>query len=489
MKWYYSPISIRFVNDRESHASSGVNVILKNGDLVLLEYNLTINVIPIKSIKSFKIYVSNSKFMNQDTNEIIWYQVGTDFNLPLSSTTDFLHNFKNLGFNILPQDKLTSSIFTSILNLSVKLHDKLDYKPLKFVETKDHLPIDVISFPFNFTTPLLFSEFKSNGFINYFIPDGYLSDIKYLENSLGSVVNGKEGSLGLVMGNLKKFNGDGDLLIIVSWRTIWKVINQKFPNNDLVPNKLSAIVSPVMSTVSAPSASNSVLPILVTGQTTTWGSCIIFNNQYLITNHHVIKPFLSGGSLTIYINHDKIIIKDKASVLTPFDALDISLINLSMVDQFKIMNSNNTPCNYTTEYNIDDEVSAVGYGLFFHPDYCQPIKSFGRITNIKQLKLPDPTNALINTSSSCWNGSSGGGLFKNDQLIGIICSNAQVKYLDLHTNIEQLEKITKLSFILPIDIILKIFHKELEITKDFQDLWQLLPNHKDIIQLKLPSKL
>lgn len=485
MKWYYSPISIRFVNDRENHATSGINLILKNKDLVLLEYNLTINVIPIKSLKSFKIYISNSKFMNNDTNEIIWYQTSIDFNLPLSSTTDFLHNFKNLGFNILPQDKLTSSLFTSIVNLSAKLQDKLDYKPLEFIETKDHLPIDVISFPFNFTTPLLFSEFKSNGFINYFIPDGYLSDIKYLENSLGSVVTSKEGSVGLVMGNLKKFNGDGDLIIIVSWKTIWNVINNKFPNNSLVPNKLSSLMEqPPVS-----SHTNSVLPILVTGQTTTWGSCIIFNNQYLITNHHVIKPFLSGGSLTVYLSNDQIIIKDKSSIITPFDTLDISMIKLSLIDQFKIMNSGNKPCKYTTDYKVDDEVSAVGYGLFFHPDYCQPIKSFGQITNIKQLKLPEPTNALINTSSSCWNGSSGGGLFKNEQLIGIICSNAQVKYLDLTTNIEQLEKLTKLSFILPIDVILKIFHKELEMTKDFEDLWQLLPKHKDIIQLKLPSKL
>lgn len=481
MQWKYTPISVRFLSTN-SFASSGVSLILTDGMHVVEEYNLTITTIPQAILNKCQIVVTNDSLSKHQTNEITWYETNIAFNFSLD--IDDIQSFRSHGFKFVPQDH-PNNTSPCLLNLSgtTPLHKHLkQYKPIAFVDVQDYVPIEIFAYPFSFTNPLVFSKFKIHGHINYFNNVGYLSDIKYLENILGGVVNlatksQVDQSIGMVVSNLRKFNGDGDLTYIISWKVIWSTIN--FPN-DFRLNKLLGLyeVQPNIK------ANTSIVPIFVNNTHQTWGSCIIFNSQYLITNHHVLKPtFTTKSQVTVKISNDIITLTEDDDIITPFNA-DLSFIRLSSENQSKLANSANIPVEYTTDYDIHDDVQAISYGLFCD---VSPLVTFGHIQAIKSLPLesthgPISTRSLLISSASCWNGSSGGALFKQGKMIGIICSNAQVKFLDLNTNTQLLEKLTKLSFILPIDLILKFFEPtKYKVLVDFEHLWNLIPFHKDVI--------
>lgn len=99
--------------------------------------------------------------------------------------------------------------------------------------------VTIVSSPFNFTNSLIFHQFTTTARIVYKVHahehdaddvnaagDYWLSDAAYMENMAGGAViekplnaditNGSENKLvGLVLGNLRKINGDGNLMVII----------------------------------------------------------------------------------------------------------------------------------------------------------------------------------------------------------------------------------------------------------------------------------
>lgn len=496
MSWSYCPLSIRLIskNDgNEVHNVTGVSLMLKDANTELLLYSLTVSCVP--EVRDFDIYVSGSSEVS-NSGDVKWYKSDVAFELEVvdEAFSKFLSYFKTTGFSFLPISQFTDKLRFTVIGLDVK--QKFGQRsPIQFVDTDRHEPIEIVSFPFNISNPILFSEFKLSGHVNYVTPFGYFTDTRYIDNITGGVVNlrNKHGtadeSLGLVMSNLKKTNGDGDLMFILSWKRIWASIFKQFPNNGHIPiprvNKLSGTVTSYPQTV------NSVL-LLVIDLTyrQTWGSCVLFNHEYLITNYHVIAPYLDYPSKAkIYLNStDYLQLTKNDYVITKFKDIDLAFIQLSLSNQFKLSNKSYSPINYTLDYDVSDDVHSVGYGLFFNEDMVQPIDSQGLLlakrSSALQINKALRVPAMLITSASCWNGSSGGALLKRDNFIGLICSNAQIKNFDVRLNDFKSEKLSTLCFILPIETILECFkmvklHTEFELHYEFKNLWNLQDTFKN----------
>ncbi|EGV62217.1 hypothetical protein CANTEDRAFT_115683 [Yamadazyma tenuis ATCC 10573] len=186
---------------------------------------------------------------------------------------------------------------------------------------------------------------------------------------------------------------------------------------------------------------------------------------------------------------------EEDEINTTFKDLDLCFIRLSLTNQFKLRSAGKVPATYTRAYDVGDMVKTTGYGLFFNPKYLQPIESYGRIMVKQHLKLQDTdshtTPVLVVTSASCWNGSSGGGLFKDEKLVGLICSNAQIKVHNPNTNDFHTEKLPKLCFILPVEVVLACFavatqsYREFGLNLEVKNAWNLVDNHRTRFAAKL----
>lgn len=501
MHWVYCPISIRTHLNDEVHSTSGVQLQLLQDAVVKEEFNLSISAIPKQVLDSnvtkTRFYISNDTLISED--EVKWYETTLDFAIdPVSSIPElqkFLQFFKSSGFSLLPQDYVSSSnLAMSVVNLKpISTIPTENLSPIRFTTSHQYTPIQIIGFPFSFTNPALFSNFRLNGSINYINQFGYLTDIKYVDNLLGAVTNSTSQnnlklteSLGLVATNLKKFNGDGDLMFILSWRIIWTLISSHFRSNSSwsnhhpVVNKLSNVMTINQESVS--DTNLSVVPILITSPVKqTWGSCVILDSEYLITNFHVLH---APGDKVIYLT-EAISLDVTNDTMINFEDIDLCFVKLSLGNQFKLKScSNFQPIGYSTDYSVNDTVSTIGYGLFFDTSQISPIRSHGHILAKRNLRFHNESRvpSLVITSAGCWNGSSGGGLFKDEKLIGLICSNAQINVLDVNTNEEIHEKLSKFCFILPIEIILICFEcvktsQDVSIHNEFKQWWNLSTTH------------
>ena len=129
----------------------------------------------------------------------------------------------------------------------------------------------------------------------------------------------------------------------------------------------------------------------------------------------------------------------------------------------------------------------------------QPLSSQGVISSIAKFPIFEGTPSsesspsLIITTSSCWNGSSGGGLFdsKYNKLLGMICSNAQVNIPEIlfdgpQSIIAKTEKVSKFSLCIPIEVINELSNyiqkndQYDKINNRISNAWKLLPTHEEI---------
>lgn len=520
--WRYIPICIRLISKNDTHSYSGINLILQdNQGNVVVDYSLTINHIPVTQLKNnFTIYVTLSQLIDQVN--VNWLTAEYSYDIPIVSKAgdvlyDFLHYFELHGFKLLPNDLIQNNNLNSINLLGLRLKNPLysvvglkNYNQIEFNHHGSKLEeINLESFPFNFTNPLLFSSFQSSGHLNYVINDklssvAYLSDIKYLENMVGSVVfkSNLSQSFGLLMGNLKKLNGDGDLLLILSWSRILSLIVHKF-RNKLLLSSINLNKTLAVETVS----NQSVLPITISNDSSGyWGSCIYYNSSTLITNTHVVQPLIDDPkrhSAIIHLPLNNLIKLSADDVLkTPFQNLDLTFITLSTRNMNRVRKLIK-PISFPSKHSqIGDKVNTIGYGLFFNPRSVTPIQSSG--TLLTQYSLPyfpesDPKPVISITSSSCWNGSSGGGLFNsNDELIGIICSNATVRLPDFKEDGQiingELEKLLKFCLALPTELIKEAYKFiDNEIPENLNDkidtIWNLQSYHNDVMVNERDYKL
>lgn len=504
MNWVYAPISVRIKSQDQVVAHSGVHLRLLRNNEPVVQLNFTVSALPQKMLTSnqSQFYLTSESLVSDE--EIKWYETKLDFIADpvtdIPGFQSFLQSFKNSGFRLLPQEYTTSALSVNIISLKSVNVPIQNLQPIKFVQSSQHSPIQILGFPFNFTNPVLFSNFRLNGFINHISPFGYLSDIKYIDNLLGAVANTSQDldpmeSLGLVLTNLRKFNGDGDLIFILSWNVIWQLIDKHFKSQVSRPtiNKLSN--TGTLAQTPSVYTNKSILPILLSNPTSlSWGTCIVLDNEYLITNHHVLKGV---GDRLVYLSPENVMDVSEDTVYD-FKLIDLSFIKLSLKNQFKLKNCNLfQPITYTLDYSVNDEVTTVGYGLFFNHEKLTPIHSQGHILAKQALRFHNNSKvtSLVITSAGCWNGSSGGGLFKGQNLLGLICSNAQINQINLDTNQEFSEKLTKFCFILPIEIIMICFehikqNQQVAINEEFLQWWGLATTHTDtFIDLPASAKL
>lgn len=501
--WSFLPVAIRFVGHDDIYGVSGVVLVQEEGGEMIDHFILTIGYFPKGNYKI--LVTSNYQYLPDTVN---WYPAILHQSYALNEhpqVAEKIHFFKNHDFKLLPYDTVKSNNNTyqlnnlTILQLKLRNLDLLDtnsFKPMTFDDDSIAIgdPLTINSFPFNFTNSLLFSNFISRGTINYKLDGvGYLTDVKYLENTLGAIVNTtNDTSVGLILGQLSKLNGDGDLTLILSWNVIWHYLQGKSMKDVMSSGGLSATLSQLPSTppptpVKQHTYNSSVFPILQSNnKNSKWGSCIYYKPGVFITNNHVIDDFTSF-TCQIFIKEDRPLSVKFENIKTPFKELDLSFI---LVDKSLDLVGVD-PIKPAVNYNLGDEVSTIGYGLFFNKSWLNPLKSWGHITCKMALPIVDnqpKVNSIIVTSSSCWNGSSGGGLFNlNRELIGLICCNAQVKVPTFDNqgnfinNVDKVEKLSTFALILPIEIIDYCFEDPRVINPDIINLWLLNSFHNDII--------
>lgn len=481
MPWLYIPICIRLVSqrsDKQSQSYSGIYLVSRSGNTFKRHFCMLICHTPLDELDNYKIYVSCKPLMKN--NEVQWCQGIRGTTVPVLLENDALRQYlefalKN-GFNFIPLDTFVGN---SLLSLSLMvvhckaIHEEidiLDLQPFRIEQAKELTEVNIRSLPFNFTSPSLFSDFVSTGHINAVIRDeekvarGFLSDIKYLENMCGAIVNKTNGSaVGLLIGNLRKLNGDGDLLVIAPWDRLLDKI------------KVESDLSLSVSETSYRSQNYPVLPVVISQgkHPFSWGSCVKLKRDLLVTNYHVIHPYVRLDSVTCSISMGKngsLVLTKDDRVIVPFVDLDLAFILLSEENQIKLAPVKPAAIGFSALQKVGDEVYTVGHGLLLNNDFPDPIVSKGHLSSVVSQKPFKSGNqeipCMLVASSQCWNGSSGGGLFDlSGKLIGIVSSNAQVfvpsvsglQYEDIKS-----EKVPLFCLCIPLELVFECYRTRVD---------------------------
>ncbi|KAA8917153.1 hypothetical protein TRICI_000699 [Trichomonascus ciferrii] len=332
--------------------------------------------------------------------------------------------------------------------------------------------IRIRSSPFVSVNPAMFIGYASEGTISFTARDrsAMLCDIRYLEGMHGGLATDKDDySLGIVVGSLKKTNGEGEFTVVAPWTEIIKAVDLAtsnvrhirsirpadsmavVPEKDYLPAKFHGVVA---LTVSRP------------GRGSIWGSGVLLDPETVVTNAHVVEPHLS---ITAWFTKTE---KRTAQlVAVPFKDIDLAFLKLQTP-----ASSEFPPVKFQSNPTIrpHDPVVSVGYGMIYpHSMHeLQPIQSTGIISKVVQM---DSSPVLLITSAGCWNGSSGGALFDpNMNLIGLMSSNGKMD--------DTGEIIPTMSFILPIQIIAKARSlvkqgSQASLDPRISKLWKLQPTH------------
>lgn len=502
-KWEYNPVAIRYQNKHHIYASSGIHLIIKDGDnkeVIIDDFVLTLNHIP--NVSNYQIIINEitpKKDIDneEEDDENVMWGMGR-----IREFKDIEFN-KLQGFDLFPIDSFPRESTKKVQLL--KLTSMSLSKSGQMINLDNELEISdrikLKGYPFNLTNSLIFSNYQTFGNIVGKCSTGfYLTDIRYVENLNGGIVlkNNSEVLSGLIFGNLRKRNGDGDLIVIIDIQEIISLLNiEKIP--DVIPRERSSdMISMKMTKVNS-KQSRSILPLLITDSqgNSTWGTSIHYTRNILITNQHVIEPYSSNtkkGICQIQLPTNQIIqLSSKDEIIIPIKNLDLAFILIKDLQNQKIMNS--IPIiKGIGKYNQGDKIYSLSYGLFYQSG-MNPLYSQGEInciySIISQIGIKSKINGLIITSCNVWNGSSGGGLFtqNDDLLIGLICSNANVR-IPIVDNINEfkLEKNTSFLFIIPIDIIEYVYycmilgHQDVsQLNENLIKLWNLQSFHQDIL--------
>ncbi|CAK9440112.1 uncharacterized protein LODBEIA_P42120 [Lodderomyces beijingensis] len=486
----YTTAAIKFIDDSTTYASSGIQITTSDDC-----YIVTISHIP--SIFRSRIYVNfgpaDGPGDDDSARVSLWHRCKISRECPVDINE---LSFLRREFAIFPRDAIPGSSRISLLQLRIieaNVNITKKPRPLQIMHQAVRgrsdvvvgAKIQVISSPFNATNSMLFHDFTSSASIIYDFGGGafYLSDMKYLDDMHGGVVLTLEGdAVGLVLGNLRKLNGDGDVVLILPWFKITHLLSRAEPST----RQQGGEVQPT-----------NVMPILISDgrNQNTWGTCVWYRPQVLITNAHVISPFvnssrgsrsakvvLSMGNATISLSH-----RDR--IVVPSRDLDLAFIFLHEKQL------NHHQIQPASSYRVGDNVETHSFGLFLNEGHLQPLISQGIINQIYP-------QGMIISSASCWNGSSGGALMNTQgEFLGLICSNAEVAKPRRFQEDEkeeakakaESERMTDLTFVLPVEMINYCYDQilngvtQVPVDSNIADLWKLKPFHTEI--LIEPSKL
>lgn len=448
---------------------------------------------------NFKQVLLNTSHLNNATDTVNWIDVSAGYSVTSvqNHVSVFLDKFaRSNGFLVTPT-RTVSFVTGSCPSLAQKV-PFYHYKQLVFdTTTPNGTPCVVRLCPFNLTNSLVFASYVAHGSLTTRLPNsiGYLSDIKYLENMVGGVIQTKNCDIGLVAQHLRKLNGDGDLVVVLLWKEVLQAVEISDTSSPTV-SSARRTTYPVSVAASHLQEKFPVFPVrtvLGSDGRSSWGSCVLFKNDLLVTNTHVLAPYIEDPVGTAVIldlpDGPLTILLLKHTVETPSSLIDISTISLTESDTLRIMRLGYQPAKKGSNPTTGQHVASVGYGLFLPPQWQTPGVSQGTLDLVFNTRyhhhalfhLP----SLLITSASCWNGSSGGGLFRNDELLGIVCSNAEVRVdgrpLDDGQN-APVEKLTRFVFVVPVDLVDYLINDGLiESDGPLEKTWRLEAFHEDRI--------
>lgn len=495
MSWLYIPICVRLRSKHETETYSGIHLVYVDNEIVVDER--THFIYHGSDISDYQIYVSTPQLGSHEV--IRWYEVSQVYTRPIfSSHKDPLYDCLKFalenGFNLFPLNTFKgNSLVESVqlVELSLKqifnAETKTDFSPFTYSRPNSNF-VTVRSFPFSESNASMFADFRSTGSVALLLESngkyyGCLSDLRYLDNMAGGVVTLADNSVtGLVLGNLRKLNGDGDLTVFLSWESIL--------------SRLSLHVKPNRNLLRLSGESDKMSPVMLVrikkgSESLSWGSCVKLTDLVIVTNLHVVKPLLEEkGVIGEIVAHNSAITVDYSDVKVPFNELDLAFIMLSDTMNSMLLLVAPAIIGNSLFASENKLVTSVGYGLFMNSKIPLPLSSRGYISALKttyafRLDAMIPTMTI--SSSSCWNGSSGGGIFNvRGELIGIICSNAQVYIPSIESKkMSGTEKVSLFCLSIPIELVLKclrIVDQSLDasLQQNVKDLWNLETRTTDI---------
>ncbi|KAK9246284.1 trypsin-like cysteine/serine peptidase domain-containing protein [Lipomyces tetrasporus] len=326
-----------------------------------------------------------------------------------------------------------------------------------------------------------------------------LCDVRYLEGMEGSAALGPSGeSVGIVVGSLRKSNGEGELTVIFPWTMI---IPDEFARQYRErPTGGAAIGTPTfgIKDVSAsadikferrsrPRADMWMKGIVciyvhdIVGRRRSWGSGIVVSKYIIVTNRHVVK---SDAVRAVVVFPDSSVSRQVRQIVSPIPNMDIAYLVLDASYDDAV------PVNFASDRLLRQtgHVTSVGFGLYSPQSLGElammPLVSNGTISQVVKLPLllhsKEPEVALISVSAACWNGASGGGIFtrtSDRRLVGMITSNGRV---------DETGKIyPQLGFIIPSNVILMGWEAvkregEVRMNDAVIRLWRMQRTHKDV---------
>ncbi|CAN3369821.1 hypothetical protein DICA3_F28238 [Diutina catenulata] len=511
--WYQCPVALRFSGEA-TYAVSGVRLTQINQETGVVACDLIVSLAHFDPATVPRCTVTSTR--QQIAKSVNWFPAVVVERVPLKRDFrlfSYLQFFKNSGFLLNPADTLCDN-YDAVSVIVVKTHQAMP----AFSRTQVQFGTPVVgdaytmhSFPFNYTNSLLFGDFVSRGTINYVLqqknpsaggppipPTGYFVDSKYLENTIGAPINATVNddaapedsvvSYGLVLGSFCKANGDGELGFVISWHSLLSLIAR-----GKTPLGLPAGPAPTVNPGPPSAVEMSIMAMVVDDGTARWGSCVHYMPGVLATNQHVIANYVSGGKATVLGTDFSFELGHEDQVVTPHAEIDLSFVMLSQKNRSIIAKQASIKHGHAVEKG--DEVYSVGYGLFLDTDNIRPVVSWGCVKGVLAV---DGLPSIMVTSASCWNGSSGGGLFTagTNSFVGLISSNAEVNapvWAETPTGInrkllaeQKVEKLPQFSLVIPAALVAHCWravvgNKQVKISQDTVDLWKLVPNHEDVV--------
>ncbi|RCK57725.1 hypothetical protein Cantr_06828 [Candida viswanathii] len=497
--WEYNPVSIRYQNKHHIYASSGIHLLVKDSTThnLLEDCVLTINHVP--NVSAFQILISENTQQQSDGAgyDVVWNlgRIREIKQVP----------FENMpGFDLFPFDQYPSAPKHHVEVLKLTSYD-LNRSGKKVGVCRElHVgeEIKVRGYPFNLTNSLIFRDYVTKGHVVGMYSGLYLTDIRYVENLNGGIVLSLgDGFAGLVFGNLRKRNGDGDLIAILGVSRIVELLGIAGPSGAMealisvtstpppTPISPTPTTSSTTLTTSITPQSSSILPLLITDAkgNTSWGTSIHYAPSILVTNNHVIQPYFNHGTCQIYTSPTTSFhLRSTDTVLVPITSLDLAFIFINDPRNKTVLDGVPTIKGISKSYSPGDAVYAL--------NTSSPLCTHGEVNCVYDMALQNGLsrriNSLVIASASVFNGSSGGGLFLlgSDLLVGLICSNANVRVPKVHSDEFTLEKNTAFAFVIPLDIIEYVYYAmicagqdESQLNSDLGKLWNLESFHNDVL--------
>lgn len=506
--WLYTPVSVRLVQPSSSqtlHCLSGIYLI--DDSLKSKPVCLTICPVSATIVESYDVLVAAPHLSHGD---VVWYNTtvtetaavfAEGGSLSLYVATALAH-----GFKFFPSDAIDRTLHRDLHIMVLELRsivtlDKLD----SFESATADAPcaMTVRSCPFGFTNSKLFADFKAAGSIALRVGSaelcsGYLSDVRYLENMIGGIVMAKNASLGLVAGNLRKLNGDGDLVVVLSWDAIFRALPSFFATRN---SQVLMHQSLALSNISQTSPLECVLPLTFSKNGTffSWGSSILLRRDTIVTNFHVMKPFLASEDVTCHVvlpNGKLMTLSSSDEIIVPFPELDLAFVCLAKTNQLKLSGVTPAKMCFSSRVEPSDQVFTAGFGLMLSEQNLRPLVSEGRVC-LTFSAIPTPVSkaipCMLITSGSCWNGSSGGGVFtKSGAFFGLISSNAEVWVPAVAGSgpvPAKTEKNSQFCFCIPLELIMECYRLKVVdrtesavLSNHIAKTWRLEATYDDVLE-------